>query len=190
MSYVRIEESVEVIKPLQKLVPSIPEYKEIKEQQLLNPVDTLIQARDPADLTHPQETEKLVIKKEKESRPLAEFQPLDWIPTGFGPTFCASRPVVDRQIHSPSAIEFNFLESEPVMKKDNVHITEEIINKLFGEDVEDIDPLQIKELKQNMGLPTTRSSYQHHAQIFAIGATHEEGEHIKSPHILCVIEGH
>jgi hypothetical protein len=82
-------------------------------------------------------------------KPLREFEPMDWVPINY-------REVFDKRRSFPNqkgiarALEVDFPPEKKAEDSYNLEITDEIFQKLFGDD--EVDPEHIAEVKIIMGI--------------------------------------
>jgi hypothetical protein len=121
------------------------------------------------------------------SKPLKEFEQMDWIPINFEEIFNKRRPCPNQK-ESMRAIEFIFPRERHSGYELDKESAGEIIQRLFNEE-EEVDPDHIAEVKRIMGLKSEASPYAQLAEVYTIGADHVEGTSLPTPHISCNING-
>jgi hypothetical protein len=112
---------------------------------------------------------------------LGEFEPMDWVPIGYGEVF-------DKRIPFPNqkgmarALEVDFPPERKAEDSYDLETTGEIFQKLFGDDEVDLE--HIAEVKRIMGIKPEASFYAHLTEVYAIGSEEEEK---MEPHLSCEI---
>jgi hypothetical protein len=117
------------------------------------------------------------------AKPLREFEPMDWVPIGYGEVFDKGR-LFPNQKGMARALEVDFPPERKAEDSYDLETTGEIFQKLFGDD--EVDPEHIAEVKRIMGIKPEASPYARLAEVYAIGSKEEEK---MAPHLSCEING-
>jgi hypothetical protein len=116
-------------------------------------------------------------------KPLSEFKHMDWVPIDYKEVL-DKRTAFRKQKGMARALEENFPPEKKAEDSYNLETTDEIIQKLFGDD--EVDPEHIAEVKRIMGIKPGASPYARLAEVYTIGSEEEEKT---SPHSSCEING-
>jgi hypothetical protein len=119
------------------------------------------------DFTVPNETNKRSMSRTK---PLKEFEPMDWVPINYGEVFDKKRPFPNQK-GMTRALEVDFTPEKKAEGSYDLETTGEIFQKLFGDD--EVDPEHIAEVKRIMGIKPEASPYACLAEVYAIGSEEE-----------------
>jgi hypothetical protein len=117
------------------------------------------------------------------TKPLMEFEHMDWVPIDYGEVFDKRRPFPNQK-GKARALEVDFPPEKKAEDSYNLETTGEIFQKLFGDD--EVDPEHIAEVKIIMGIKPEASPYARLAEVYAIGSEEEEK---MAPHLSCEING-
>jgi hypothetical protein len=98
------------------------------------------------DFAVPNETSKTRMSSTK---PLREFEPMDWIPIDYREVFDKRRPFPNQK-GMARALEVDFPPEKKAKESYDLETTGEIFQKLFGDDI--VDPEHIAEVKRIMGI--------------------------------------
>jgi hypothetical protein len=117
------------------------------------------------------------------TKPLREFEHMDWVPIDYGEVFDKRRPFPNQK-GMARALETDFPLEKKAEGSHDLETTGEIFQKLFGDD--EVDPKHITEVKRIMGIKPEASPYARLAEVYAIGSEEEEKT---APHLSCEING-
>jgi hypothetical protein len=117
------------------------------------------------------------------TKPLREFEPMDWVPIDYGEVF-DKRRLFPNQKGMARALKVDFPPEKKAEDSYDLETTGEIFQKVFGDD--ELDPEHIAKVKRIMGIKPEASPYARLAEVYAIGS--EEGEKM-APHLSCEING-
>jgi hypothetical protein len=132
------------------------------------------------DFAVPNETNK---RSMSSTKPLREFEPMDWVPIDYGEVF-NKRRLFPNQKGMARALEVDFPPEKKAEDSYDLETTGEIFQKLFGDD--EVDPKHIDEVKRITGIKLEASPYARLAEVYAIGSEDEEK---MAPHLSCEING-
>jgi hypothetical protein len=104
------------------------------------------------------------------TKPLREFEPMDWVPINYRELFDKRRPLPNQK-GMARALEVDFPPERKAEDSYDFGTTSEIFQKLFGDD--EVDPEHIAEVKRIMGIKPEASPYARLAEVHAIGSTLE-----------------
>jgi hypothetical protein len=130
------------------------------------------------DFAVPNETNK---RSMSSAKPLREFEPMDWVPIGYGEVFDKRKPFPNQK-GMARALQVDFLPEKKVEDSYDLETTGEIFQKVFGDDEVDLE--HIAEVKRIMGIMPEASPYTRLAEVYAIGSEEEEK---MAPHLSCKI---
>jgi hypothetical protein len=116
------------------------------------------------------------------TKPLREFEHMDWVPIDYGEVF-DKRRLFPNQKGMARALEVDFPPEKKAEDSYDLETTSEIFQKLFGDD--EVDPEHIAEVKRIMGIKPEASPYARLAEVYAIGSEEEK----MAPHLSCEING-
>jgi hypothetical protein len=117
------------------------------------------------------------------TKPLREFEPMDWVPIDNGEVF-DKRRLFPNQKAMERALEVDFPPEKKAEDSYDLETTGEIFQKLFGDDKVDLE--RMAEVKRIMGIQPEASPYARLAELYAIGSEEEEK---MAPHLSCEING-
>jgi hypothetical protein len=117
------------------------------------------------------------------TKPLREFEPMDWVPINYGEVFDKRRPFPNQK-GMARALEVDFPPEKKAENSYDLETTSEIFQKLFGDDIVDLE--HIAEVKRIMGIKPEASPYARLAEIHAIGSEEEEK---MTPHLSSEFNG-
>jgi hypothetical protein len=117
------------------------------------------------------------------TKPLREFEHMDWVPIDYREVFDKRRPF-SNQKGMERALETDFPPEKKAEDSYDLETTGEIFQKLFGDDEVDLE--HIDEVKRIMGIKPEASPYARLAEVYAIGS---EEEKKTTPHLSCEING-
>jgi hypothetical protein len=117
------------------------------------------------------------------TKPLREFEPMDWVPIDYREVFDKRRPF-SNQKGMAGALEVDFPPKKKAEDSYDLQTTGEIFQKLFGDD--EVDPKHIAEVKRITGIKLEASPYARLTEVYAIGSKEEEK---MAPHLRCEING-
>jgi hypothetical protein len=132
------------------------------------------------DFAVPNETNK---RSMSSTKPLREFEPMDWVPIDYGEVFDKRRSFPSQK-GMARALEVDFPPEKKAEDSYDLETTCEIFQKFFGDS--EVDPEHIAEVERIMGIKPEASPYTHLAEVYAIGSEEEEK---MSPHLSCEING-
>jgi hypothetical protein len=116
------------------------------------------------------------------TKPLREFEHMDWAPIDYGEVFDKIRPFPNQK-GMARALEVDFPPEKKAEDSYDLDTTGEIFQKLFGDD--EVDPKRIAEVKRIMGIKPEALPYARLAEVYAIGSEEEK----TAPHLSCEING-
>jgi hypothetical protein len=159
---------------------TVPEEK--KEGSIAKKVEEIkhAEARTIPESDHA-ETSKESERTMSSTKPLREFEKMDWVPIDFGEIF-DKRRLFPNQKGMAKAVEMDFPPEKRVEQPYNLETIEEVLQKLFSE--EEVDPYHVAEAKRIMGIKPEASPFARLAEIYAIGSDEEEKT---SPRIDCKV---
>jgi hypothetical protein len=117
------------------------------------------------------------------AKPLREFEPMDWVPIGYGEVFDKRRPFPNQK-GMARALEVDFPPEKKAEDSYDLETTGEIFQKIFGDDEVDLE--HIDKVKRIMGIKPEASPYARLTEVYAIGSEEEEKT---APHLSCEING-
>jgi hypothetical protein len=117
------------------------------------------------------------------TKPLREFEPMDWVPIDYGEVFDKRRPFPNQK-GVARALEVDFPPKKKAKDSYDLETTGEIFQRLFGDD--EVDPEHIAEVKRIMGIKPKASPYTRLAEVYVIGSDEEEK---MARHLSCEING-
>jgi hypothetical protein len=117
------------------------------------------------------------------TKPLREFEPMDWVSIDYGEVFDKTRPFPNQK-GMGRALEVDFPPEKKAEDSYDLETTSEIFQKLFRDD--EVDPEHIAEVKRIMGIKPEASPYARLAEVYAIGSEEEDK---MAPHLSCEING-
>jgi hypothetical protein len=117
------------------------------------------------------------------TKPLWDFEQMDWVPIDYGEVFDKRRPLPNQK-RMARALETDFPPEKKAEESYNLETTGEIFQKLFGDDEVDLE--HIAEVKRIMGIKPEASPYAHLTEFYATGSEEEEK---MAPHLSCEING-
>jgi hypothetical protein len=117
------------------------------------------------------------------TKPLREFEQMDWVPIDYGEVFNKRRPFPNQK-GMARALETDFPPEKKAEDSYDLETTGEIFQKLFGDD--EVDPEHIAEVKRIMGIKPEASPYARLAEVYAIGSEEEEK---MAAHVSCETNG-
>jgi hypothetical protein len=146
----------------------------------LEEVHTKTRTTPSVDFAKSNETNK---RSMSSTKPLREFEQMDWIPIDYGEVF-DKRRLFPNQKGMARALEADFPLEKQVENSYDLETTGEIFRKLFSDD--EVHPDHIAEVKRIMGIKPEASPYARLAEVYAIGSDQEEK---MTPHLSCEING-
>jgi hypothetical protein len=115
------------------------------------------------------------------TKPLREFEHMDWVPIDYREVFDKRRPFPNQKGMARS-LEVGFPPEKKAEDSYDLETTGEIFQKLFGYD--EVDPEHIVEVKRIMGIKPEASPYARLAEVYAIRSEEEEKT---TTHLSCEI---
>jgi hypothetical protein len=128
------------------------------------------------------ESNKTTKRSMSSTKPLREFEPMDWDPIDYGEVF-DKRRLFPNQKGMARALETDFPPEKKAEDSYDLETTDEIFQKLFRDD--EVDPEHIAEVKRIMGIKPESSPYARLGEVYTIGSEEEK----TTPHLSCEING-